>query len=147
MSDSRIDVFWLDEMPASLFHEIVMLRESVFVVEQTCAYQETDMHDLGARHLTLRIDEALAGYLRIVVGREPAIGRVLIATAFRGHGLAYALMRAGIEEADRLYGETVIHVSAQAHLRGFYERLGFVVTSDVYLEDGIPHCAMQRAPR
>lgn len=145
MSESRFIGQWLRDMSAATLHEIVALREAVFVVEQACAYQETDAHDLVARHLSLRIGDALAGYLRIVPGDIPAIGRVVIAPGFRGRGLGYALMHAGMSETRRLYGEVAVRVSAQAHLCDFYQHLGFVVTSDVYLEDGIPHCAMQRA--
>lgn len=135
---------WLRELSAIAFHEIVALREAVFVVEQACAYQETDAQDLVARHLSLRIDDTLAGYLRIVPGELPAIGRVLIAPAFRGRGLGTDLMQAGLRETRRLHGDVAVRISAQAHLRAFYEGLGFAVTSDIYLEDGIPHCAMQR---
>lgn len=133
-------------MPARDWHAIVALREAVFVVEQACAYQETDALDLTALHLTMRTADELAGYLRLVDVGQPAIGRVLIAPAFRGRGLAYELTRAGIAKACRLYGDTAVHISAQAHLRGFYEQLGFVVVSGLYHEDGIPHCAMQRRP-
>ncbi|WP_199678861.1 GNAT family N-acetyltransferase [Salinisphaera sp. LB1] len=146
MSESRFSGQWLRDMPATAWHEIVVLREAVFVVEQACAYQETDAHDLVARHFSLRIDNALAGYLRIVPGAIPAIGRVLIAPAFRGRGLGYRLMNEGLLETYWLCGDVAVSVSAQAHLRDFYQRLGFVVISDVYLEDGIPHCAMQRQP-
>ncbi|MGB7755151.1 MAG: GNAT family N-acetyltransferase [Salinisphaera sp.] len=144
MGEIRFSGQWLREMSATALHEIVALREAVFVVEQACAYQETDAHDLVARHLSLRIDGELAGYLRIVPGDMPAIGRVLIAAGFRGRGLGHELMNAGLGETRRLYGVVAVRVSAQAHLRDFYRQLGFVVTSDVYLEDGIPHCAMQR---
>ncbi|MES1955105.1 GNAT family N-acetyltransferase [Salinisphaera hydrothermalis] len=145
MSELCFRSHWLRDLSAIAFHEIVSLREAVFVVEQACVYQETDAQDLVARHVSLRIDDALAGYLRIVPGDIPAIGRVLIAPAFRGRGLGTDLMQAGLRETQRLYGDVVVRISAQAHLRAFYEGLGFTVASDVYLEDGIPHCAMQRA--
>lgn len=145
MSEVRFTGHWLRDMSATTWHGIVALREAVFVVEQACAYQEVDAHDLAAWHLSLRIDGVLAGYLRIVPGEIPAIGRVLIAPAFRGRGLGTDLMQGGLRETQRLYGDVAVRVSAQAHLRAFYEGLGFAVTSAVYLEDGIPHCAMQRA--
>lgn len=147
MSELRFIGQWLRDMSVTTFHEIVALREAVFVVEQACAYQEIDAHDAAARHLSLHVDDALAGYLRILPGGPPAIGRVLIAPRFRGRGLGYDLMKEGLRETWRLYGHVAIRVSAQAHLRDFYEQLGFTATSDIYLEDGIPHCAMQRTPR
>lgn len=38
--------------------------------------------------------------------------------------------------------ETEIRISAQAYLIDFYESLGFVVVSDIYLEDDIEHIEM-----
>lgn len=133
-------------MPVAVFHEVVRLREAVFVVEQRCAYQEVDERDPAARHLLLRIDGVLAGYLRLLGGDPPSIGRLLVAPAFRGRGLARRLMREALTEACRCHGATPVRISAQAHLRGFYESLGFVSCSKDYLEDGILHCAMVRVP-
>ena len=36
-----------------------------------------------------------------------------------------------------------VEISAQAHLVDFYTALGFVPTSEVYDEDGIPHLDMR----
>lgn len=144
MNEIRFDWRTMAQMSAPEFHRIVMVREAVFVVEQACAYQETDALDANARHLSLLIDDTLAGYLRLLTTREPAIGRVLIARAYRGRGLARLLMQEGLREAERCAGQAPVHVSAQAHLRAFYESVGFEVASDIYLEDGIPHCAMVR---
>ncbi|WP_117072840.1 GNAT family N-acetyltransferase, partial [Klebsiella pneumoniae] len=44
----------------------------------------------------------------------------------------------------RHFGTRRIVISAQAHLTAFYEKCGFTVCSDVYDEDGIPHCDMFR---
>ncbi|WP_423823524.1 GNAT family N-acetyltransferase [Salinisphaera sp. SPP-AMP-43] len=142
MNDIQMTWQRLDDLSARTLHEIIALREAVFVVEQACAYQETDAEDLTAWHLTLYVAGRLAGYLRLIETTEPAIGRVLIAPAFRGRGLARRLMREGLDQARRQHGPVAVHISAQAHLRGFYESLGFIAISEIYLEDGIPHQAM-----
>lgn len=38
-----------------------------------------------------------------------------------------------------------IYIVAQKQAIGFYEKFGFEVTSDEFLEDGIPHVAMELA--
>ncbi len=68
------------------------------------------------------------------------IGRVVSAPAARGTGAAAALMRAALVT---LPGPVVL--GAQVRVRGFYERLGFVVDGPGYDEDGIPHVPMLRA--
>jgi ElaA protein len=53
-------------------------------------------------------------------------------------------MRRGIAEAERLWPETGIRISAQAYLLNFYGKLGFMAVSEPYDEDGIPHVEMVR---
>jgi ElaA protein len=53
-------------------------------------------------------------------------------------------MKESIIVCERLFPENPIALSAQAHLRRFYESFGFVKTSEEYLEDGIPHIDMVR---
>lgn len=128
-------------------YTLLSLREAVFVVEQACVYQDADGLDLQAWHLlgwqNTAAGRELAVYLRVIPPGhkypEPAIGRVLTAAAYRRQGLARALMLQGIEYTRRHYPKSAICLSAQAYLQPFYEGLGFVATSDIYDEDGIPH--------
>lgn len=133
----------LSDLSVLEFYDIVRLRESIFVIEQDCAYQEIDAADARAWHLVMRINGQLAGYLRMIMAANPQVGRVLVAPAFRGQGLAYQLMSEAIEAIQRFRPSAPIHISAQAHLRSFYEKLGFEVTSESYQEIGIPHYAMK----
>ena len=69
------------------------------------------------------------------------IGRVL--TVRRGCGLGKALMEdaLGLIKTEGVAEKLVME--AQSHAIGFYERLGFRVRSDEFLEDGIPHVMME----
>jgi ElaA protein len=75
-------------------------------------------------------------------GATRAIGRVATAAGFRGRGLAARL----IEEGLTLCGGAPVTLGAQAHLEGWYERLGFRRSGPGYVEDGIPHVPMRREP-
>lgn len=129
-------------------HEILQARESVFVVEQNCPYQDADDADLHAWHMTGHIGGSLACYVRVVdPGKkypEPSIGRVLTTPAFRGTGLGHAMMLEAIQQTHHLFPGQSICLSAQAHLHRFYSGLGFEQCSEEYLEDGIPHILMRR---
>ncbi|MBC7975264.1 MAG: GNAT family N-acetyltransferase, partial [Myxococcales bacterium] len=59
-----------------------------------------------------------------------------------GTGLGRTLVRRGLD----MVGPVAVRIGAQAHLERFYGELGFVRASDIYLEDGIPHIEMLRAP-
>jgi ElaA protein len=65
-----------------------------------------------------------------------------VAAAARGTGLAERLMR----DALAVIGERPSVLDAQAHLEGFYARLGYVPTGPVFDDDGIPHVPMRRDP-
>lgn len=143
----------LDDLAGAVVHELIRIRESVFVVEQACAYQEADALDAQAWHLIARAGSSegdIAAYLRVVDPglsyAEPSIGRVLTSAAYRRAGWGRPLMREGILRTRAVHGPVGIRISAQAYLQVFYERLGFTVVGEPYLEDGIPHIEMWLAP-
>ena len=139
-----------------------MKRAQVFVVEQSCAYQDMDEVDFDCLHLVAHQNEALIGYCRIVppefntlrsnlsvahpVGKTsssmPAIGRVLVLAEHRGNGIARQIMTQAIKYCHKKYAKKTIVISAQAYLLSFYESLGFIPEGKHYLEDGIEHIKM-----
>ena len=137
-----------DALGARELHDLLRLRADAFVVEQNCAFAEIDGRDPDALHLLARRAEGgpLAGTLRLfppdAAGRA-VIGRVATAPAARGTGLGRALMAEGMAEARRRFGPAPIAIGAQTRLERFYGGLGFARTSEDYMEDRIPHCAME----
>ena len=132
------------ELTAPELYAIYVLRQRVFVVEQTCVYLDADEYDPLARHLWAESAGVLQAYLRIVPAgakfAEISLGRVVTAPEARGTGLGRALMRRGLAAV----GAVPVRIGAQAHLEKFYGELGFVRASDLYDEDGIPHIEMTR---
>ncbi len=128
------------------WHTVLMARESVFVVEQRCPYQEADHLDAHAWHLQVRKDGQLAAYARVVDAGckypAPSIGRVMTLPAFRGQQLGRALMQEAIRFTQQHNPHAGIQISAQAYLQHFYAALGFVAEGAGYDEDGIPHIGM-----
>lgn len=131
-------------------YAILALRTEVFVVEQKCAYLETDGQDLSGdtHHLMAWQDNVLAAYLRLLdpesQGGDVVLGRVVIAPSARGQGLGHELMVQGLKHAEKQWPGVPVYLSAQAHLQDYYGRHGFVVAGEHYLEDGIPHIGMRR---
>jgi ElaA protein len=143
------------ELTVSELYEILALRARVFVLEQTCLYDDLDGLDDRCDHLWTRGGDgstagALAAYLRILppglAYPEPSLGRVIVAASARGTGTGRALMREGLARARARYGDVPIRIAAQAYLLRFYSDLGFRRASDDYLLDGIPHLEMVAAP-
>jgi ElaA protein len=73
---------------------------------------------------------------------EASIGRVVSSPAYRGKGAGRELMKLAIEHCCQLFQTDQIKIGAQLYLQAFYESMGFQRSSEVYLEDGIPHIEM-----
>lgn len=120
------------------------LRQDVFVVEQTCPYPDIDGTDEQWLHVFGWQGEVLVTYARLKwVGHEARIGRVLVAESARGQQLGRELMKQAMDYILRSNPRSSIVLSAQTYLLDFYQSLGFVSTSETYLEDDIPHQDME----
>jgi len=132
--------------PVELY-SILQLRNEVFVVEQNCVFQDADNKDQDSYHLMAWENEILIAYARIVPAgiaydAYPSIGRVVTSAKVRNTGIGKMLMQHAIDELQKLFGTASIKLGAQLYLKKFYESFGFSQTSEVYLEDGIPHIEM-----
>jgi len=139
-----------NELSVSELYTILQLRAEVFVVEQNCPYLDTDNKDQYCHHLMGWVDDKLVAYTRLVppgvsYDEYPSIGRVVTSPAARRSGFGKMLMEKSIEETISLYGKTPIRIGAQLYLKNFYSSLGFITSSEVYLEDGIEHIEMTKA--
>ena len=134
-----------NELTTSELYEILRLRSAVFVVEQTCAYQDIDGLDQNAIHMWLRDENGIAAYLRILPPGarfdDPALGRVI--SVRRRSGTGTRLMKAALEAVQCIYGVDSVTIEAQVYAKPFYENVGFRQVSDEFDEDGIPHILMQ----
>ena len=61
----------------------------------------------------------------------------------RGQRLGRQLMERALASCAEHWPDAGVEISAQAHLVDFYNDLGFVATSEVYDDDGIPHVDMR----
>lgn len=138
----------LASLSALELHQIIKARETVFVVEQHCPYQETDGLDLHAWHLSAMVNDQLAAYARVVdpgiKTSQASIGRVMTVKKFRGQQICRALMEEAIKFTEQKYPGKAIQISAQVYLQKFYESLGFHASGEPHDEDGIPHIEMIR---
>ena len=125
--------------------DISRLRISVFVVEQKCPYQEMDEADRVAYHLWLKDEDGIEAYARVLprntTFKTVAIGRVLALK--RRQGLGTEIVQAAIGVAKDKFDADIITIEAQVYAKSLYEKCGFVQTSDIFLEDDIPHIEMQ----
>jgi predicted GNAT family N-acyltransferase len=122
--------------------DIRRIREAVFVAEQQVPPElEWDADDATAVHFLACEGDYAIGTARLLP--DGHIGRVSVLKDWRGLKVGDALMQAAISEAEKR-GLKKQQLSAQVHATAFYERLGFKIVSDEFLEAGIPHVDMER---
>jgi len=137
-----------DELTPYELYAILQLRNEVFVVEQNCVFQDADNKDQVSYHLMGWAKEKLIAYSRIIpagIAYEfVSIGRVVTAPDKRRNGTGKELMNEALKAAATLFGNVSIKLGAQLYLKNFYESFGFAQSSEIYIEDGIPHIEMIR---
>ena len=145
------------ELSAGVLYEALKLRQDVFMLEQDCLYPELDGLDPRCLHVVgtapAQTDDgetAVAAYARILPPglkfEDVSIGRIVVDAAFRHRRYGRDLVAFCLEACRDRYPGAPVRIEAQEHLREFYARLGFVVTSPRFLLDGILHVNMVRTP-
>jgi len=121
------------------------LRHEVFVVEQNVPLpDELDGRDDEAEHLVAVESGAVVGTCRLLHHDGlTKLGRMAVAPAARGRGVAGALL-AEAEAAARRAGSHTMVLDAQTGALGLYERAGYRVEGEEFLDAGIPHLTMRK---
>jgi predicted GNAT family N-acyltransferase len=137
-----IDEFYIKEVSWST-HEMMLrqIREQVFVIEQSVPLNlEWDEQDQHAIHLLVQDNLAQpVACARIV---DNSIGRMAVIKEQRGKGIGKAVLDKAIQTC---LVRKIIHIklSAQTHAIPFYEKAGFRICSEPYLDANIWHVDMQ----
>ncbi|QHS61158.1 GNAT family N-acetyltransferase [Chitinophaga agri] len=140
-----------EELTTQELYALLRLRSEVFVVEQQCVFQDMDNADQLAVHIMGyddSLDNELVAYTRIfgpgIKFDMCSIGRVVTSSRARGNGSGRKLMEYSIATVEQRFGNVPIKIGAQQYLEQFYRSLGFEQSSEMYLEDDIPHIEMIR---
>jgi predicted GNAT family N-acyltransferase len=146
---SKLEVF-LVSSPGEM-QQALAVRRRVFIEEQGVPEDiEIDQHDVlprrdiersGAQHILAMLDGRPVATGRLVLGDvdgRPHIGRVAVLPEYRGRGFGRAVM-AGLHDLARKRGATAVTLAAQLHAIGFYQKLGYSVRGEVFLDAGIEH--------
>lgn len=144
----KFEIKQFKKLSTKELYQLLRLRSEVFVVEQNCVYQDVDDKDEKALHVLGFYQDKLVAYARAFNKHDyfenASIGRVVVAQHYRNKNFGVDLMKASVKAVADNFNTTTIEISAQEYLQQFYESLGFVKTSEMYLEDDIPHIRMKK---
>jgi len=131
-------------------YNILQLRTEVFVVEQTCIFQDMDGKDrINCQHIFGVLNDKVVACARFfppgVMYKQSSLGRICTSPGHRGMGIGKALMDKSLEAMEEQFPGQPIRIGAQTYLNKFYQSFGFVNIGAVYMEDGIEHIEMVRS--
>ena len=136
---------FFNELTAKEVYEIIKSRIEIFVLEQNIICQDLDDVDYDCLHCFFEEDGRVIACLRAFYTDESCetvkIGRVL--TLHHGNGLGRKLMQDSLDAIKEKLPCKKLSINAQKYASGFYEKFGFKVTSDDFLEEGVVHVAME----
>lgn len=137
-----------DDLSLNDFYEIVRIRFDVFVMEQkiTCEYDIDEIDKISHHVMAINDNGEMVSYCRIInegiVYDESSIGRVVTLKKHRNKGIGYNVIKKALDFIKENLKYKNVKLSSQEHAIGFYEKLGFKVCSEVYLDANIPHVKM-----
>ena len=122
------------------------LRQAVFVAELGIPVElEADAHDAGATHAVLRNHLGMPVATGRLLQEAPGVGRIgrlAVDGRLRGSGWGRMVLDA-LLNAARARGDQRLVLDSEASAQGFYQRAGFVVRGEPFVEAGIHHVSME----
>jgi predicted GNAT family N-acyltransferase len=105
-------------------------------------FDQYDKLNGDCQHILVHYNEQPVGTGRIrFVDGVGKLERICILESFRKYGLGKNIIKA-LEEIAEEQGASQVKLHGQTHAEGFYKKLGYRTSSDVFIEDGIPHILM-----
>lgn len=122
------------------------IRKEVFVEEQgfplEFEFDEFDTLNALSEHILVYYNEKPVGTGRLrVVDGLGKLERICIMEPYRKFGLGKIILKT-LEEIAKEQGITQVKLHGQTQAEGFYKKLGYRTSSDVFMEDGGPHLLM-----
>jgi predicted GNAT family N-acyltransferase len=122
------------------------IRKEVFVEEQgfplEFEFDEFDTLNALSEHILVYYNEKPVGTGRLrVVDGLGKLERICILEPYRKFGLGKIILKT-LEEIAKEHGITQVKLHGQTQAEGFYKKLGYRTSSDIFMEDGGPHLLM-----
>lgn len=122
------------------------IRDEVFRRPQGLSIYDDDLSDdynsemyggfLGERMISM-------AFLKPIENNEGIVRAVIVLDQFQGYGYGKLMMDKIYESAEK-QGIKKLSLKGRTTAKGFYETLGYKVTSDVFDYKGIPHIMMEK---
>ncbi|QIW82311.1 GNAT family N-acetyltransferase [Bacillus tequilensis] len=124
------------------------IRRTVFIEEQNiCESDEFDEFDTlqeQCQHILVYHEKQPVGTGRVrILDHTGKLERICILKPYRKYGLG-KLIISELENIMKEKGITACKLHGQTQAAGFYQKLGYQISSQEFMEDGIPHVLMTK---
>lgn len=137
---------WTTDLNSDIYKHALNIRQEVFIDEQGVDVDlEIDELEEQTEHIVLFQNEAPIAVARIYDLGDGVykVQRVATLKTYRGQGHGARLMKE-IELKIAELGGTNITLGAQNTALPFYEKLGYTIEGDQFMDAGIPHHTMTK---
>lgn len=142
---AKLTAKFFSELNTTELYEILRARCRILIMEQRNIFPDVDGVDYQSLHCYFREGDTVTAYLRAYYDGEDreavTLGRVL--TLRHGEGTGRRLVEESIAAIRERMPCKKICLASQKQAAGFYEKLGFHVTSGEFLEEGVVHVSME----
>ena len=119
---------------------LMQLRTRVFVEEQNVsAALEVDGKDTECQHVKAMVDGLVIGTGRLLL--NGFIGRMCVLAEYRNRNIGTMMLENLVQQALDS-GHQKVLLNAQSYIIPFYQKYGFRIDSEEFIEAGIPHRRM-----
>ena len=139
-----MEFIWTTDLSSNNYKDAIKIRKKVFVEEQLVP-QELEIDDLEDQtlHVIGYLENKAVSTARIYKKNATTfkIQRVAVLRDFRKKNLGHELMME-IERYAKAKEFSTLMLDAQDHALTFYEKLGYQVEGEGFMDAGIPHHLM-----
>lgn len=139
-------ISWTDKTDSTIYKDALAIRYQVFVNEQKVPVTlEVDELETSSLHLVLYEKDQPIATARIYKLNEDTykVQRVAVLPEHRKHGVGTKLMKA-VEEKAKLNQTKQLTLGSQNSAIPFYKKLGYTISSEEFMDAGIPHHSMEK---
>ena len=138
-------IFHTRELDSKIYTDAIHIRREVFVLEQEVPEELEFESEAACIHFVSYLAGLPVATVRLLPlsSELGKIQRMAVLSDYRGHYLGQTLMKE-VELVAKNQGLATLQLGAQIQALPFYEKLGYNVISEEFLDANIPHKLMAK---
>ena len=123
------------------------IRYQVFCIEENIDYRlemDLDEEKRSTSYLIYLKDKVIGTIRYLIDDKGIKIQRFAILKEYRGKGYGTEVFKYFSEMLVKRYNPVTLYIHAQYHLKSMYEKLGYIIDGEPFMEAGLKHILMKK---